>query len=66
MMAWLNGIVQREAERLGDVYITVPADALLPQDFGDVGHFRASGSRKFAEQVAPAVGRACGGTLPAR
>jgi hypothetical protein len=51
---------------LGDVYITVPADALLPQDFGDVGHFRASGSRKFAEQVAPAVGRACGGTLPAR
>lgn len=66
MIAWLNGIVEREAERLGDLYIKVPADALLPQDFGDVGHFRASGSRKFAEQVAPAVGRACGGPQPTR
>ena len=62
----VNGIVEREAERLGDVYIKVPADALLQQDFGDVGHFRASGSRKFAEQVAPAVGRACGGPQPTR
>ena len=66
MIAWLNGVVRREAERLGDTYIDVPTDALLPVDFGDVGHFRASGSRKFAEQIAPAVGRACGGASPTR
>lgn len=66
MMAWLNGIAKREAERLGDVYIDVPEDDLLPQDFGDIGHFRASGSRKFAERIAPEVGRACGHSLPAR
>ena len=59
MIAWLNGILKREAERLGDTYIDVPADALAPEDFGDVGHFRPSGSRKFAEQIAPTVGRAC-------
>lgn len=59
MIAWLNGILRREAERLGDTYIDVPADTLAPEDFGDVGHFRPSGSRKFAEKIAPAVGRAC-------
>lgn len=59
MIGWLNGILKHEAERLGDTYIEVPAGALLPSDFGDVGHFLSSGSRKFAEQIAPAVGRAC-------
>src|SRR5262249_18362390 len=66
MIAWLNGILKREAERLGDTYIDVPADTLLPADFGDVGHFRASGSRKFAERIAPEVSRACSRPLPAR
>ncbi len=61
MIGWLNGILKREAERLGDTYIDVPEGTLAPEDFGDVGHFRPSGSRKFAEQIAPAVGRACGG-----
>ena len=62
MIDWLNGILKREAERLGDTYIDVPGDALAPEDFGDVGHFKASGSRKFAEAIAPAVGRACAST----
>jgi lysophospholipase L1-like esterase len=66
MIAWLNAILKREAERLGDTYIDVPAGALAPEDFGDVGHFSPSGSRKFAEQIAPEVGRACAGDSPAR
>lgn len=66
MTEWLNGITRREAKRLGDTYIDVPVDTLLPTDFGDVGHFNASGSRKFAERIAPEVGRACSGPPAAR
>jgi len=60
MIAWLNGVLKREAERLGDIYIDTPADTLAPEDFGDVGHFRPSGSSKFAEQIAPTIERVCG------
>ncbi len=57
----LNGILRREAEALGDIYVDVPADRFGPEDFFDIGHFVASGSRRFAELLAPAVAAACDG-----
>jgi hypothetical protein len=59
MILWLNGILRREAEALGDLYIDVPADRFTPQDFFDIGHFLAPGSRKFAEMLAPIVAATC-------
>lgn len=66
LIQWLNGILRREAEALGDVYVDVPADRFGPEDFFDIGHFVASGSRKFAELLAPSVAEACGGGSPGR
>lgn len=59
MILWLNGILRREAEALGDLYVDVPAERFTPQDFFDIGHFLAPGSRKFAELLAPTVAAAC-------
>ncbi|MBN9089745.1 MAG: hypothetical protein J0J01_22775 [Reyranella sp.] len=59
MIDWLNGILRREAQALGDVYVDVPAEKFGPNDFFDIGHFVASGSRKFADLLAPTVAEAC-------
>lgn len=59
MIDWLNGILRREAQALGDIYIDIPVDRFGPQDFFDIGHFVASGSRKFAALLAPTVAEAC-------
>jgi hypothetical protein len=64
LIDWLNGILRREAEQLGDVYVDVPAGRFGPQDFFDIGHFVASGSAKFAEALLPSVAKACGGAEP--
>lgn len=55
----LNGIARREAEKLGDVYVDIPIDAFVPEDFRDIGHFRPQGSLKFASLLAPRVAEAC-------
>jgi len=59
MIDWLNGILRREAGALGDIYVDMPADRFGPDDFFDIGHFVASGSRKFAALLAPTVAEAC-------
>lgn len=55
----LLDLLSAEAARLGDAYVDVPAAAFEPADFRDNGHFLASGARRFASLVAPAVGHAC-------
>ena len=60
MIGWLNGILRREAGRLGDIYIDVPPGTLLRADFNDdPGHFTAGGAAKFAAAIAPEIGKAC-------
>jgi hypothetical protein len=59
LILWLNGVLRREAEALGDIYVDVPADRFGPDDFFDIGHFVASGSRKLAGFLAPTVAAAC-------
>ena len=55
----LNGLLRREAEKLGDVYVDIPVSDFTPQDFIDVGHFSPSGSLKFATLLAPAIRKDC-------
>jgi|CXWL01.1.fsa_nt_gi lysophospholipase L1-like esterase len=54
-----NAILERTAKGLGDIYVAVPADAFGSADFVDNGHFSASGARRFAGYLAPAVREAC-------
>ncbi len=55
----LNAILQREAAALGDTYIEIPMEKLGPDDFANLSHFLPSGSKKFAELLAPPLGAAC-------
>lgn len=56
----LNGFLKRDAEKLGDAYIHVPAQSFLRQDFvDDEGHFSPPGSLRFAKAVAPAIEQNC-------
>lgn len=59
LVARLNDVMRREAERLGDVYIPIAVGTLGPGDFVDDGHFNAQGALKFAEAIAPQVAEAC-------
>ena len=59
MISRLNGIVRREAARLGDVYADIPVDDFSPADFADEGHFTPAGSLKFATLLAPQVKQTC-------
>jgi lysophospholipase L1-like esterase len=55
----LNGLLKREAEALGDVYVDVAPHDFTSDDFVDHGHFTPAGSLKFAARLAPAVAAAC-------
>ena len=55
----LNGLLKREAEALGDVYVDVEPWDFTSDDFVDHGHFTPAGSLKFAAKLAPAVAAAC-------
>jgi hypothetical protein len=55
----LNGLLQREAKSLGDMYIDVPLKSFAPADFIDGGHFSPSGSAKFATFLAPTIEHDC-------
>ncbi len=55
----LNAIALREATALGDIYVEVPADLFISDDFADHGHFEASGAAKFAQFLAPVVEKEC-------
>jgi hypothetical protein len=55
----LNGLLKREAEALGDVYVDIAPQDFTSDDFIDHGHFTPSGSLKFAARLAPAVAAAC-------
>ena len=60
MIDWLNGVLKREAARLGDTYIDVPPGTLQRADFADdPGHFTAGGAAKFAAAIAPGIKVAC-------
>lgn len=60
LIDWMNGIVRREARRLGDAHVDVPPGTLQRNDFGDdAGHFDESGAAKFAAAIAPEIRRAC-------
>jgi lysophospholipase L1-like esterase len=55
----LNGLLKREAEALGDVYVDVVLQDFTSDDFVDHGHFTPAGSLKFATRLAPAVVASC-------
>lgn len=55
----LNGLLKREAESLGDVYVDITPQDFTSDDFVDHGHFTPAGSLKFAARLAPAVAAAC-------
>jgi hypothetical protein len=55
----LNGLLKREAEAVGDVYIDIAPQDFTTDDFVDHGHFTQAGSLKFAARLAPAVAAAC-------
>ena len=55
----LNGLLKREAEALGDVYVDVTPQDFTSDDFVDHGHFTPAGSLKFAARLAPAVAAVC-------
>jgi hypothetical protein len=55
----LNGLLKREAEALGDVYVDIAPEDFTPDDFMDHGHFVPAGSLKFAARLAPAVLASC-------
>lgn len=60
LIDWLNGVLKREAVRLGDTYIDIPAGTLRRADFADdPGHFTAGGAAKFAAAIAPGIKVAC-------
>ena len=54
-----NGILREECTRLGVPYIGVPMDRFGQDDFVDVGHFSASGSRRFAELISEELKQVC-------
>ena len=53
----LNGLLKREAEALGDVYVDIAPEDFTSDDFIDHGHFTPAGSLKFAAQTG--AGRRC-------
>jgi lysophospholipase L1-like esterase len=55
----LNAILSREASALGDEYIGSQVDRLDAADFFDIVHFTPSGSKKFAELIAPDIETMC-------
>lgn len=55
----LNGLLKREAEALGDVYVDIAPQDFTSDDFVDHGHFTPAGSLKFAQRLAPALAAAC-------
>ena len=55
----LDGILAREAGRLGDAYVALPVDRFGNDDFADEGHFTEHGSEHFATLVAPDIARDC-------
>lgn len=55
----LNGLLKREAEALGDVYVDIAPEEFTSDDFMDHGHFVPAGSLKFAARLAPAVVASC-------
>ena len=55
----LNGLLKREAEALGDVYVDIAPEDFTSDDFMDHGHFVPAGSLKFAARLAPAVVASC-------
>ena len=54
-----NAILSEECTRLGVPYIGVPMERFSKEDFVDVGHFAASGARKFADLIAGELKEAC-------
>lgn len=54
-----NTILREECTRLGVPYIGVPMERFQQEDFVDVGHFSAAGSRKFAELISGDLRTAC-------
>jgi lysophospholipase L1-like esterase len=64
VLQWFLGVLKREALAAGDLYVELPNDRFTNADFVDTDHFRAAGSRKFAELLAPSVAEACGGAAP--
>ena len=55
----LNGLLKRQAEALGDVYVDIAPQDFTSDDFIDHGHFEPAGSFKFAARLAPAVLASC-------
>ncbi len=55
----LNAVVKREAAKLGDTYIDIPMATFEKSDFKNMIHFVPSGSKKFADLLAPPLGEAC-------
>jgi hypothetical protein len=55
----LNGLLKRQAEALGDVYVDIAPEDFSSDDFIDHGHFEPAGSLKFAARLAPAVVASC-------
>jgi len=49
----------REAAALGDTYIEIPMATFETTDFKNMIHFLPSGSKKFADLLAPPLGEAC-------
>jgi hypothetical protein len=56
---WLNTVLKREAEAMGDLYIDVPAATFDRGDFKDIIHFVPSGSAKLAGLLTPILAEAC-------
>lgn len=55
----LNGIMQREAAALGDIYISLDEAQFEKADFSDGEHFSAKGASKFANMLAPWIAGIC-------
>jgi lysophospholipase L1-like esterase len=55
----LNGLLRRQAESQGDVFVETPIDGFTKSDFVDSGHLSAAGAAKFAATLAPQVLQAC-------
>ena len=55
----LNRRVRETAERAGDVYLDVPADAFVAADWLGIGHFSSSGAAKFAGFLVEPVRASC-------
>lgn len=55
----LNGLVQRDAAALGDVYVGLPVERFDSGGFVDQGHFSPAGSRLFAALIAPSILENC-------